>query len=312
MKLVSFKRAGRTSWGIAADGGVVDVGGRLSGRFPTMRSALEADAIALIAQDAKGAEVDLPWSAIALLPPITDPDKIIGFGLNYREHVIESGQPIPQHPSVFLRLANTLVGHGAPLIVPRLSAQLDYEVELAIVIGKAGRHVPAADALNYVAGYSCYNEGSVREYQGHNRQFGLGKNFEQSGSFGPWLMTADEFGDPAQHRIITRVNGIERQNATTDLMVFDVPQLINYLSQGYFLRPGDVIVSGSPGSLPPHKGETPPPDDGGVYVPGMVQMKPGDTCEVEISGLGTLRNPVAADTPAKYQTSLHTPAKVLA
>ena len=130
MKLVSFKRAGRTSWGIAADGGVVDVGGRLSGRFPTMRSALEAGALALIAQDAKGAEVDLPWSAITLLPPITDPDKIIGFGLNYREHVIESGQPIPKHPSVFLRLANTLVGHGAPLIVPRLSAQLDYEVSL--------------------------------------------------------------------------------------------------------------------------------------------------------------------------------------
>jgi 2-keto-4-pentenoate hydratase/2-oxohepta-3-ene-1,7-dioic acid hydratase in catechol pathway len=281
MKLVSFKRAGSASWGIAADGGVVDVGGRFSGRFPTLRSALEADAIALIAQDAKDAEVDLPWSAITLLPPITDPDKIIGFGLNYREHVIESGQPIPQHPSVFLRLANTLVGHGAPLIVPRLSVQLDYEVELAIVIGKAGRHVPTADALNYVAGYSCFNDASVRDIQ-FTHSLTVGKNFPATGGFGPWVVTPDEIPDPGRLAVKTRVNGVEVQNGNTDDLIFDVPAMVAYVSSFTSLAPGDVIATGTPQGV-------------GFARKPPLWLKPDDVVEVEVEGVGVLRNPVVAE-----------------
>jgi 2-keto-4-pentenoate hydratase/2-oxohepta-3-ene-1,7-dioic acid hydratase in catechol pathway len=281
MKLVSFKRAGRTSWGIAADDGVIDAGGRLSGQFPTMRSALEADAVALIAKGAKGAEVDLPWSAITLLPPIPDPDKIIGFGLNYREHVIESGQPIPEHPSVFLRLANTLVGHGAPLIVPRLSIQLDYEVELAIVIGKAGRHVPAAHALDYVAGYSCFNDASVRDIQ-FTHSLTVGKNFPATGGFGPWIVTRDEIPDPGRLVVKTRVNGVEVQNGNTDDLIFDVPAMVAYVSSFTSLAPGDVIATGTPQGV-------------GFARKPPLWLKPDDVVEVEVEGVGVLRNPVIAE-----------------
>jgi 2-keto-4-pentenoate hydratase/2-oxohepta-3-ene-1,7-dioic acid hydratase in catechol pathway len=248
---------------------------------------------------------------VAFDPVIPDPQAIWCLALNYKLHINETGLTTSsKYPQIFLRMPCTQVGHLQPILcpAPKVATKYEYEGELAVIIGKGGRHIPVERALDHVAGYSCYNEGSVREYQGHNRQFGLGKNFEQSGSFGPWLMTPDEFGDPSTHRVIVRVNGVERQNATTDQMIFGVPQLINYLSQGYYLRPGDVIVSGSPGSLPLHPGEKPTSaNTGGVYVEGMVQMKPGDVCEVEISGLGTLRNPVAADAPADYQTSLYTP-----
>ncbi|HUB94589.1 MAG TPA: fumarylacetoacetate hydrolase family protein, partial [Stellaceae bacterium] len=261
---------------------------------------------------AKGKAADLRFADVELDPVIPVPNAIWCLALNYRLHINETGLTTSsKFPQIFLRMPCAHVGHLQPIVCPdpAVATKYEYEGELAVVIGKGGRHIPVDKALDHVAGYSCYNEGSVREYQGHNRQFGLGKNFEQSGSFGPWLMTADEFGDPAGHRVVVRVNGISRQDAMTDQMIFNVPQTINYLSQGYYLRPGDVIVTGSPGSLPPHPGETPPPNTGGVYVAGMVQMKPGDLCEVEISGLGTLRNPVAADAPAKYQASLYTPTK---
>jgi len=254
---------------------------------------------------------DLRLSDVALDPVVPVPNAIWCLALNYKLHINETGLTTSgKYPQIFLRMPCTQVGHNRPILCPdpKVAVKYEYEGELAVIIGKGGRHIPVEKALDHVAGYSCYNEGSVREYQGHNRQFGLGKNFEQSGSFGPWLMTPDEFGDWQKHRIITRVNGIERQNATLDLMVFGVPQLINYLSQGYYLRPGDVIVTGSPGSLPLHAGEKPTSkNDGGVYVEGMVQMKPGDVCEVEIDGLGTLSNPVVADARAEYQTTLFTP-----
>ena len=164
-----------------------------------------------------------------------------------------------------------------------------------MIIGKPGRHIKRANAFDHVAGYACYNEGSVREYQGHNRQFGLGKNFERSGSFGPWLMTPDEFGDPAGHTLITRLNGIERQRAKISGLLFDVPRLIEYLSEGYTLQPGDVIVSGSPGALPLRPGEKPEKPVGKVIVAGQLHMRAGDVCEVEVDGLGVLSNPVIED-----------------
>lgn len=166
---------------------------------------------------------------------------------------------------------------------------------MAAIIGKPGRFIKRENALAHVAGYSCYNEGSVREYQSQNRQFGLGKNFERSGSFGPWLMTADEFGDPADHTVITRLNGIERQNAKISGMLFDVARLVEYLSEGYTLQPGDVIVTGSPGALPLRPGEKPEKPRGRVVVKGQLHMRAGDICEIEIDGLGVLSNPVIED-----------------
>jgi 2-keto-4-pentenoate hydratase/2-oxohepta-3-ene-1,7-dioic acid hydratase in catechol pathway len=315
MRLISYRQNAQPGVGVMVDDKSFVALPKVAPNLPrSLRALLEmGGGLAAAAAAAKGKAADLSFADVQLDPVIIDPNAIWCLALNYKLHINETGLTTSaRYPQIFLRMPCSQVGHLQPIVCPdpAVAKKYEYEGELAVVIGKGGRHIPAEKALEHVAGYACYNEGSVREYQGHNRQFGLGKNFEQSGSFGPWMMTPDEFGDPSRHRIITRVNGIERQNATTDMMVFGVPQLINYLSQGYFLRPGDVIVSGSPGSLPPHPGETPPPDTGGVYVPGMVQMKPGDTCEVEISGLGTLRNPVVADAPAKYQTSLYTPAKM--
>jgi 2-keto-4-pentenoate hydratase/2-oxohepta-3-ene-1,7-dioic acid hydratase in catechol pathway len=184
-----------------------------------------------------------------------------------------------------------------PLWAPsrKIAEAYDYEGELAVIIGKPGRFIKREQAFGHVAGYSCYNEGSVREYQGHNRQFGLGKNFERSGSFGPWLMTPDEFGDPADHILVTRLNGIERQRARMSGMLFDVPRIIEYLSEGYTLQPGDVIVTGSPGALPLRPGEKPEKPVGKVIVAGQLHMRSGDVCEVEIDGLGVLSNPVIED-----------------
>jgi len=314
MRLISYRENGRPGIGIMVDDAGFVALPRAAPDLPReMRALIELEGgFAKAAAAAQGRAADLRLADVTLDPVVTVPNAIWCLALNYKLHINETGLTTSaQYPQIFLRMPCSQVGHLQPILCPdpKVATKYEYEGELAVIIGKGGRHIPVERALEHVAGYSCYNEGSVREYQSHNRQFGLGKNFEQSGSFGPWLMTPDEFGDPAGHRIVTRVNGIERQNATTDLMVFDVPQLINYLSQGYYLRPGDVIVSGSPGSLPPHPGETPPPPSPSarVHVPGMVQMKPGDVCEVEISGLGTLRNPVAADAPAKYQTRLYTP-----
>jgi 2-keto-4-pentenoate hydratase/2-oxohepta-3-ene-1,7-dioic acid hydratase in catechol pathway len=164
-----------------------------------------------------------------------------------------------------------------------------------VIIGKPGRYIKCASAFDHVAGYACYNEGSVREYQGHNRQFGLGKNFERSGSFGPSLMTPDEFGDPADHTLMTRLNGIERQHAKISGLLFDVPRLIEYLCEGYTLQPGDVIVSGSPGALLLLPGEKPEKPVGKVIVTGQLHMRAGDVCEVEVDGLGVLSDPVIED-----------------
>lgn len=280
MKLVSFAKTGRASWGIAVDDGVVDMAERLQGRFPTLRSALAAGALGAIGE-ARQAPADVPWSEVELLPPIPDPDKIIGFGLNYRDHVLESGQPIPEYPSIFLRLTNTLVGHDAPLVVPKLSGDLDYEVELAVVIGKAGRHVAVGDALDYVAGYSCFNDASVRDFQ-FKHSLAVGKNFPATGGFGPWIVTPDEIPDPGRLAVKTRLNGVEVQNGNTDDLIFDVPTLIAYVSSFTPLTPGDVIATGTPKGV-------------GFARKPPLWLKPGDVVEIEVEGVGVLRNPVVAE-----------------
>jgi 2-keto-4-pentenoate hydratase/2-oxohepta-3-ene-1,7-dioic acid hydratase in catechol pathway len=238
----------------------------------------------------------------AKLRPLLDkPNAMWALALNFKTHIKETGLTTSlDHPHLFLRTAASYVGATDDLEAPdpAVARAYDYEGELGVIIGRAGRYIPVDDALSYVAGYTCLNEGSVREFQMHNRQFGLGKNFEASGSYGPWLMTAEEFGDPAEHTVETRVNGVRRQFSSLNDMLFSVPQVISYLSRGYRLRPGDLIAMGTPGALKPAandiEGQDLTKQYGPFKIPGLVHMKPGDTVEVEISGLGTLRNRVAA------------------
>ena len=243
-------------------------------------------------------------------PLLDHPNALWALALNFKSHIAETGLTTSREfPQVFLRTGASYVGHGEPLLCPppEIARAFDYEGELGVVIGRAGRHIPIDRALDHVAGYTCVNEGSVREYQIHNRQFGLGKNFEASGSYGPWLVTPDEFGDPAAHHLVTRVNGIVRQRVPLDDMLFDVSSVISYLSQGYELRPGDMIAMGTPGVLPAEAQDAEGLDlerqHGPFKIPGLVHMRPGDVVEVEISGLGVLRNPVVADAPAALSDS---------
>lgn len=282
MKLISFSHDGRNSWGVVKGDGVVDMGRRLDGRCPTLRAALAADALGRVADAAAGAEADLPLDAVAFLPVIPDPEKILCVGLNYEPHRLEGGHPKTEHPTIFARFANSQVGHLQPMLCPRESEKLDYEGEIALVIGKAGRRIPAARALEHVAGYACYNEGSVRDWQRHSSQFIPGKNFVGTGAFGPWLVTPDEIPDVNDMTLVTRLNGQEMQRANSGELTFPIPTLIEYCSTFTELVPGDVIVTGTPGGVGSRR--EPP-----------VFLKPGDLVEVEVSSLGTLRNRVERD-----------------
>jgi 2-keto-4-pentenoate hydratase/2-oxohepta-3-ene-1,7-dioic acid hydratase in catechol pathway len=219
---------------------------------------------------------------LELAPVIPDPDKIICVGLNYRDHVAESGKAVTEKPALFARFAGSQVGHLQPLVKPAISDEFDYEGELAVVMGKGGRHIPAERALEHVAGYSCYNDGSVRDWQRHTSQYLAGKTFAGTGAFGPWLVTADEIPDPSRLTLETRLNGEIVQHTTTDLMITPIPEQIAYISTILPLLPGDVIVSGTPGGV-------------GVKRRPPLFMRPGDVAEVEISGVGVLRNPVIAE-----------------
>ena len=266
---------------------------------PTLKEILQQGALSgkRIADAVKGNEGDMRLDQVRLDPVIPDPQATWALALNFPMHIDETGLTTsPDYPQIFQRMPISVVGHREPLWCPNpaIAKTFDYEGELAVIIGKPGRHIAVEAALSHVAGYSCYNEGSVREFQGHNRQFGLGKNFERSGSFGPWLMTADEFGDPKTHRIITRLNGVEKQNESLDKMLFSVEQVIHYLSTGYTLQAGDVIVMGTPGALRNPPGYVLGPYDS-PRISGRTRMKPGDRCEVEINGLGVLSNPIIAD-----------------
>ena len=280
MKLVSFTADGRPGYGAIKDGGVVDLGRRLAQR--TLRELLQADRLQDAAKVVAAETPDHALEAIAYAPVIPDPGKIICVGLNYRDHVAEVGRTVTEKPALFARFATSQVGHLQPVIRPRVSDHFDYEGELAVIIGRRGRHVSSSDALGHVAGYACYNEGSVRDWQRHTSQFLAGKTFDQSGSFGPWMVTADEIPDPGRLTLETRLNGQTVQQTTTDLMITDIPNLIAYCSTIMTLLPGDVIVTGTPGGVGLKR--TPP-----------LFMKPGDTVEIEISGVGLLRNPVAAE-----------------
>jgi acylpyruvate hydrolase len=238
------------------------------------RAALDASAEIL----GKGPAIDL--DQVTLLPPLSTPGKIICVGLNYVDHSIESGFIVPSYPTIFARFTSSLIGAGAPIIRPKVSTQLDYEGEMVAIIGIGGRHIAEEDALDHVIGYSIFNDASVRDYQTKSPQWTVGKNFDGTGAFGPYLVTADELpaGATGLH-IQTRLNGAVVQDASTSDMVFSVARLISILSEAITLSPGDIIVSGTPAGV-------------GMARKPQLFMKHGDTCEVEIEGIGTLRNTI--------------------
>lgn len=223
---------------------------------------------------------EVALSSVELLPPVPKPGKIICIGLNYRAHAIEGGNPIPDYPAVFMRCTTSLASPDAVMIYPECSDKFDYEAELAIIIGKTATAVSAADALDFVAGYSCFNDGSVRDYQRKSTQWTMGKNFDGTGGFGPELVTPDELPAGASGlRLVSRLNGQTMQDSDTGDMIFDVATLIATLSEGMTLEPGDVIATGTPSGV--GYARTPP-----------VFMKPGDVIEIEIEKIGVLKNTV--------------------
>jgi len=282
MQLVSYSVRGSPSYGVVTDGGVIDLKSRIGETFPTLKTLLAGSGSQMARKIAEKERPDHRLEEVTLLPVIPDPDKIFCVGINYHSHRQETGRQETLYPTIFTRYANTQVGHLGALIKPRVSDAFDFEAELAVIIGKPARHVSKERALDYIAGYSCYHDGSVRDWQRHTSQFTPGKNFPRTGGFGPWLVTADEIPDPSELTVVMRLNGHEMQHATTDLMIFGVPTLINYITTFTELVPGDVIATGTPGGV-------------GFARNPQLFMKPGDVAEVEITGIGVLRNPVKAE-----------------
>lgn len=279
MRLMSFDIDGRTSFGAVEGDAVIDLFPLLGQKYGSLREVLADDALGRAIQAGSEGKPDHALKDVTFLPVIPDPRKIVCVGLNYEDHRIETGRDPTGYPVLFPRFANCQVGHGQAMVKPRNSDQFDYEGELAVIIGKAGRHVSREDALKHVAGYACYNDGSVRDWQAHTHQFMPGKNFTATGAFGPWMVTSDEIPDPSRLTLTTRLNGEVMQHANTDQLIFDIPFLISYISSFMALEPGDVIVSGTPGGVGMKR--TPP-----------VFMKQGDTVEVEIANVGVLINPI--------------------
>lgn len=280
MKLISFAKGNIPSYGALVDGGVVDLGQALKGRYADLKALIAADAIGEARQALEGRVADFPLDAVTLLPVIPNPEQIFCVGLNYGEHVRETGKEITDSPAIFLRLPESQVAHGLSIVRPPESHRLDYEGEIAIVIGKGGRRISEADAWSHIAGYSCYNDGSIRDWQVSTSQWTAGKNFWRTGGFGPWLVTADEIQPNQNMTLITRLNGIELQRATTDMMIHSIPRQIAYISKFTPLKPGDVIVTGTPGGV------------GNKRSP-QVFMKPGDLVEIDVDAIGVLRNTIA-------------------
>jgi 2-keto-4-pentenoate hydratase/2-oxohepta-3-ene-1,7-dioic acid hydratase in catechol pathway len=282
MKLLTYRWQGKESFGVVAGDGIVDIGSRLGAKYRDLKAVLAAGALDEVRRAAEGRKPDAPLAEIAYLPVIPNPDKLLMVGLNYKAHREEAGRPETEKPTIFARYADSQIGHDQPIVRPRESDKLDYEGELAVIIGKEGRRIATAQALSHVAGYACYNDGSVRDFQRHTSQWHPGKNFVATGPFGPWMVTADEIPDPQTLTLETRLNGKVMQHTTTDLMIFPVAELIAYCSSFCNLAPGDVIVSGTPGGV-------------GYARKPPVFMKPGDTVEIEISKIGVLRNGVIDD-----------------
>ncbi len=278
MRLASFKTPKGAGYGAVTDKGIVDLGTKIGNRFPDLRALLEKNGL----EEAKkhlAAAADYKESEISWLPVIPNPGKIVCVGLNYEEHRVETGRDKTENPALFIRVAESQVGHRQPLLRPRESTNLDYEAEIALVIGTPGRRISPENAFKHIAGYSCYNDGSVRDWQRHTVQWTAGKNFAATGGFGPWMVTADEIPPHTTLTLSCRLNGERMQHADTGMMIFKFPRLIEYISAFTPLAAGDVIVTGTPGGVGARR--TPP-----------VWMKPGDTVEIEVDKVGVLSNTI--------------------
>lgn len=282
MKLLSFEAAGEATFGAVVDGGVVDLKKASGGKFADLKAALQADALGELENLAQGAKADYSLDEITYLPVIPNPEKIFCIGINYGGHMRETSGVVPEEPIVFVRFANSQIGHKQPFLAPPESTRVDWEGEIAVVISKTGRRIKAADAWEYIAGYAPYNDGSMREHQKKDGQWTPGKNFVGSGPFGPWMSTRGEIADNATLNLVTRLNGVEVQRATTEEMIYSIPKLIEYCSMFTQLEAGDVIVTGTPGGVGSKR--TPP-----------LFMKDGDVIEVEVEEIGVLSNPVVAE-----------------
>ena len=279
MKLLSFIRAdGSKSYGIYKDNGIVDLGLRLGDKYKDIKALLAADALSLVSQYARE-QIDYSADTVRFLPIIESPDKILCVGMNYmakRQEFDETNNA----PTLFVRFPESQTGHACGVVKPQVSNEFDYEGELTVIIGKSGKHIRREEALHYVAGYSCYMDGSVRDWQ--HSWFTAGKNWQETGAFGPWMVTTDEIANPHELDIRTYLNGQMVQNDNTGNMVHSIPELIEYISTFATLSAGDVIITGSPGGV--GKKRTPP-----------LFMKEGDVIEVEIQKIGKLRNQIVSD-----------------
>lgn len=283
MKLLSFEHGGRASWGAVIGDRVADLG-RAYPQYPTLQAYIAAGRLAALPQDSERVEAVIPLASIRFLPVITQPEKIVCAIRNYHDHhreVVAAGldRELSEYPPIFLRTWRSQTAHGQPIVRPHVSNSLDWEGELAVIIGKPGRNIPQARAHEHIAGYSIYNDASIREWQFHAKAIAAGKNFEDTGAFGPWMVTADEIAPDRSLALTTRLNGETMQKTTTADMIFSVARQIEYASTIFTLVPGDVIVTGTPGGV------------GWSKKPPRF-MVPGDVVEVEIEAIGVLRNPI--------------------
>ena len=279
MRFVSYRRNGVAALGAIKDGVLHGESGNGFSADLTSLLAAGDESLQQASKRLLAAEAIDP-AQIEYLPPFALPEKIICVGLNYKDHAAESGFEPPSYPALFGRFPSSLIGHGAPIVRPKVSEDLDYEGELVAIIGKPGRNIPVERALEHVAGYSIFNDASIRDYQVKTAQWMIGKNFDGTGAFGPVFVTADELPPGAKGlHLETRLNGTVLQSASTANMIFDIATLVSVLSDAMLLKPGDVIVTGTPSGV-------------GVARSPKIYMKPGDVCEVEIEGIGTLSNPI--------------------
>ena len=286
MRFLSFRHAGKDSFGVVVGSGIVDLGA-LHPMHGGLKSALETGELLTLAAEAAAADPDFALDDVEFLPTIPNPGKIICIGVNYanRNEEYKDGSALPEYPSVFMRTPESLAGHRQAILRPPESTQLDYEGEIVLVIGKEGRRIPRAQAADHIAGMTLMNEGSVRDWLRHGKfNVTQGKNFELSGSLGPWLVTADEVDPMSELRLTTRVNGEVRQDDTTASLIFPFDYLVSYLSTFFRLKPGDIIATGTPNGA------------GARFNPPKY-LKHGDVVEVEVAGLGVLHNRIQDEAP---------------
>ena len=282
MKLISFLNQGTPSYGIVNGDDVLDLTPILGAQAPDLKTLIAKDLLGVAAEAAKTRPFTLKYSQLTPLPVIPNPGQIFCIGLNYGEHVQETGSKVTESPVIFTRVADSQVAHNQDILRPAESHRLDYEAEIAIVIGKGGRRIKEEDAWDHIVGYACYNDGSVRDWQVATSQWIPGKNFYKTGGFGPWMVTSDEIQPGRVMRLQTVLNGQVLQDTTTDKMIHSIPRQIAYISTFTPLSPGDVIVTGTPGGV-------------GNKRTLQIFMKPGDVCEIVVDAIGTLRNGIRDD-----------------